>query len=186
MLNGDGNGNHTGVLAIYERTEKVVAGADHRVSFTDRPVDIHDKWLGGRTVYLHTLLGDTMKTSRTITRTLELETITVIAAFLLLLDLLLHQRILVIVSLTLLITGLFVKPLAHMIARLWLGFSNLLGIFNSKVILTILFFVVLTPLALMYRLTTRNPLRLKRDVQSKTYFDDRDHTFCRADLEKMW
>lgn len=127
-----------------------------------------------------------MKLSRTISRLQELETLTVIAAVLLLLDLILHKRVLGVAALVLLGIALFIKPLAQRIARVWLGFSDLLGVFNAKVILSILFFIVLTPLALLYRLTTPNPLRLKRDKALGSYFDRRDHVFCRKDLDKMW
>ena len=137
-------------------------------------------------VHLHSFLGGCMKPSRTITRLQELETLAVIASFLLLLGLLLHQRILCIVSLALLAIALFIKPMARLITRIWLGLSDILGVFNSKVILAVLFIIVLTPLALMYRLNVHNPLRLKRDEASGTYFDERDHVFCREDLDKMW
>lgn len=127
-----------------------------------------------------------MKSARIITRLQELETLTVIAAFLLLLHFILHQRLLAVASLTLLAIALFVKPLANVIARLWLGFAELLGAFNAKVVLTLLYFLVLTPVALLYRLTTRNPLRLKRDESAGSYFEERNQTYSRADLEKMW
>jgi len=127
-----------------------------------------------------------MKPERTITRQQELETLAVIAAFLMLLDLILLQRVFGVAALLLLVIALFVKPLSRLLARLWLGFADLLGAFNARVILTILFFAVLTPVALLYRLMSRSPLRLKRDEAVGSYFDKRDHLFCRKDLEKMW
>jgi len=127
-----------------------------------------------------------MKPERTITRQQELETLAVIAAVLLLLDLILSQRIFVAAALLLLVIALFVKPLSRKLALLWLGFADVLGVCNAKVILTILFFVILTPVALLYRLTTRSPLQLKRDKEAASYFAERDHLFCRKDLEKMW
>lgn len=116
----------------------------------------------------------------------QLETITVLAAFLLLLNTLLHRPVLVHAALALLLIGLFVKPVARIISRLWLAFSERLGAFNSKVILTLVFFLFLTPLALLFRLFAKNPLQLKNDSPTKSLYKERNHHYNRADFEKMW
>lgn len=116
----------------------------------------------------------------------ELETPAVLAAFMLLLNLLLHRQVFVYVALVLLLTGLFIKPVARIISRVWLKFAELLGTFNSKVILTVVFFIVLTPFAFLFRLFTKNPLQLKNQSEAKSIYKVRNHLYSREDFEKMW
>lgn len=116
----------------------------------------------------------------------ELETLTVLAAFLLLLNLLLHQNALVVAALALLIIGLFVKPIASIISRSWLKLAEILGSFNSKILLSLVFILFLTPLAFLFRFFTRNPLQLKRDNNLRSLYLERKHRYIRKDFEKMW
>jgi len=115
-----------------------------------------------------------------------LETVTVLATFFLVLNLLSQQKWLVYASLALLLTGLFVKPVARLISRLWLKFAELLGAFNSKVILTLVFFLFLTPLAYLFRLFSKNPLQLKKTSAAKSLYQERNHRYCSTDFKKMW
>ena len=60
-------------------------------------------------------------------------------------------------------------PLA--LAWLWLG--HLLGAVNSRVILALVFFLVVTPVALLFRLFGRDALRLKQ-VRASSYWLEQD------------
>jgi hypothetical protein len=55
----------------------------------------------------------------------------------------------------LLVLTLKPNPLANLIARLWLKLSEYIGNFMSKVILSLVFFLLLTPIAVLYRLFNR-------------------------------
>ncbi len=125
-------------------------------------------------------------TTRKTAQLQDLETLTVLAAFLLVLDLFLHLQALTHVALGLLLIGLFVKPVARIISRIWLKFAELLGDFNGKVILTLVFFLFLTPLAFLFRLFTKNPLQLKSARDTKSLYQERNHLYNSADFEKMW
>lgn len=50
------------------------------------------------------------------------------------------------------------KPLA----RLWFGFSHLLGAVTSQVFLTLVFFLLVTPIGLLRRIIGSNPMQLKK------------------------
>lgn len=90
-------------------------------------------------------------------------------------------------ALALLFTGLFLKPLSVRIAGLWLRFAGLIGAFNSRVILTVIFFVVLTPLAFVYRLFHGDFMNLRRhDDDGKSYWSRRDHRYNPKDLGNVW
>lgn len=63
----------------------------------------------------------------------------------------------------LLVISLKQNPLADLIAKLWMKLSEYIGNFMSKIILSIIFFLLLTPLAMLYRLFNRN--------MTKSFFD---------------
>ena len=67
----------------------------------------------------------------------------------------------------LLLTFLFPAPLKFP-QRLWMGLAVLMGWLMSRVILTVVFFLVLTPLSLLIRLTGKRFLdtTFKKDVAS--------------------
>lgn len=116
----------------------------------------------------------------------DLKTVVILAAFLLLLNLFLQRSMLVHAALALLLTGLFVKPAAGVIARTWLSIAGLLGAFNSRVVLSLLFYLFLTPLAVLYRLFCKNPLQLKNNPDAVSMYRVRNHRYTRSDFEKMW
>ena len=84
------------------------------------------------------------------------------------------------------VVGIFFKRLSLIITGVWLRFSHIIGGINSKIILTAIFFVVLTPISVIYRIFTKNPLMLKRDKDVNSMYTDRGHRFTKADIEKMW
>lgn len=58
--------------------------------------------------------------------------------------------------------------------RLWLKLGLLLGKIVSPIALGLLFYVVLTPIGWLMRLTGQDPLRLKRDRAAASYWIDRE------------
>lgn len=75
------------------------------------------------------------------------------------------------------------KPLAVV----WLGFSELLGAVMSKVLLSIVFFGVVTPIAIFRRLAGKDSLKLRAFKKSKdSVMVERNHTFSARDLERPY
>ena len=69
----------------------------------------------------------------------------------------------------------FLRPAAlHPLNRAWMAFGLLLSRIVNPLVLGILFFVVITPVALVTRLFGRDPLNQKLDPTAKTYWTDRD------------
>lgn len=69
----------------------------------------------------------------------------------------------------------------------WFTFSNLIGSVMSKILLSIIFFVVVLPVALLRKLFGIDNLKLtqfKKDKESVMYI--RDHRFVRNDIEKPY
>ena len=82
------------------------------------------------------------------------------------------------------ILSLFSYTIASKIVEGWLYIGAKLGWLNSRIILTILFYFLLTPLAFFYRLTKKNPLQLKKEPDSESYFITRNKIFTPKDFEK--
>ncbi len=75
----------------------------------------------------------------------------------------------------------FFKPLA----KVWFGLSHVLGTVMSKLILTLAFFLVLTPMGLLRSLLGKDPMRVRQFKQgTDSVFRVRDHTFTAADVEQ--
>ncbi len=89
-------------------------------------------------------------------------------------------------SLLLLLSGLLFKKLASIIALGWLRFSTIVGIINTTIILSLMFYLILTPIAILYRLCCRNPLHVKRTESDDSYFHFRNHVYNKRDLENIW
>jgi len=58
-----------------------------------------------------------------------------------------------------LVISLKQNPLADLIVKLWLKLSEYIGMFMSKIILSMVFFVLLTPLAMFYRVFNREMIK---------------------------
>ncbi|NDV28630.1 SxtJ family membrane protein [Desulfovibrio sp. JC010] len=84
----------------------------------------------------------------------------------------------------LLLVNMIVPKVYTLPAKLWLGFSALLGAVMSKVILTLLYYVMLTPLALVLKVFGHDPMaarKWKKDAES--VFVQRDYKFQPKDIE---
>ena len=80
--------------------------------------------------------------------------------------------------------ALLSEVLAAFVAKMWYALAAILGAINSKVILTVLYFLVLTPIALLSRLFKKDSLELKKKArEDESYFKIRNHTFESKDLK---
>jgi multisubunit Na+/H+ antiporter MnhG subunit len=68
--------------------------------------------------------------------------------------------------------------------KLWFGLSHVLGTVMSKIILSILFFLLVTPVGLMRRLSGHDSLQLRTWKQSRSsVFKVRNHVFTSQDIQ---
>ena len=83
-----------------------------------------------------------------------------------------------------LLAAMTYPPLFKPFARFWFAFSTSLGTLVSKIILTIVFFVMVFPAALVRRLMGKDSMQIKGWKQGQdSVFRRRDHTFTSKDLE---
>lgn len=114
-----------------------------------------------------------------------LETMAVLAFFCLVFGIAFDLSVLVYASACLLFIGLFVKVVAAAIARLWMRFAFALGAVNTKIILTLTFFLILTPIAVLYRWKHGDFLSI-REKSTGTLWHERNHRYRAEDLQKQW
>lgn len=81
--------------------------------------------------------------------------------------------------------GLFVPWLSKKIHWLWMKFAELLGSVMNKVILSVVFYVFLFPVAMLSRLFRGSTLKAK-NVKAASYFTERNFTYDAKSLEQLW
>lgn len=113
------------------------------------------------------------------------ETLAVLALAALVFHLWLGHAWLIYLATALLVLALFPNPLATLITKGWLKLSELLGAIMSRVIMTLIFFFFLTPLAFLYRLFNRaaaDHFLKKRE----TYWRVAEGKFTKESFERPW
>ena len=81
--------------------------------------------------------------------------------------------------------SIFVPAAAKAIEWAWFKIALALGWVNSRILLSIIYFVFLMPLAWLSRLFTKDPLALKKGKRATLYVT-RDHLYTGKDLENIW
>lgn len=72
-------------------------------------------------------------------------------------------------------------------AYLWLGLSHLIGSVVSRILLSLIFFIIVTPVGLFRRLFRFDSLMLKRfKKNNKSVMVERNKVFIREDLERPY
>jgi hypothetical protein len=80
--------------------------------------------------------------------------------------------------------GIFIKPFARLIATGWYKLGDLLGFVVSKVVLTLVFFILLVPISFLYRLFNKDSLKRKNTYTS--FWSERNHVYGANDLKNIW
>lgn len=82
--------------------------------------------------------------------------------------------------------SLLFKSFAHMMAKAWMNLAMVLGQVNAFILLGLVFFFFLSPLAWLMRLVQKSDaLKLKR-TNNASVFEERNHTYTPKDLSNIW
>jgi len=119
-------------------------------------------------------------------RVKDLETLAVLAAACLVFFALLGRKALLWLAFALLAGGVLSKPFASAVSAGWLRFGEVLGGAVNRLLLGLAFYLVLTPIALLYRFLHKDALCLTRKPSEPSYFKTRDHSFSAQDLRDPW
>jgi hypothetical protein len=113
------------------------------------------------------------------------KTILVIVTGLLVLAKILEQPLLISIALIIGIASVFSEAAARWIEWLWIKLALGLGWTNSRILLSLIFFLVLVPMAWFSRWFRRDSLNLKR-THATTIFHTRNHRYRKEDLQNIW
>ncbi len=69
-----------------------------------------------------------------------------------------------------LLTGLIFPAILRPIEKVWMKFAELLGAVMTRVILTITYFLIVTPIGIIKRLSGNDSLGLKRDPDAQSFW----------------
>jgi hypothetical protein len=113
------------------------------------------------------------------------KTILVIVVGFIVLGLVFHLPHLEKIALGIGIASVLSSRIAQGIEWLWLKLAMALGWLNSRILLSVVYFVFLLPIAWISKLFTKDPLVLKGRATS-TLFITRNHLYKKEDLENIW
>jgi len=71
------------------------------------------------------------------------------------------------------IAGIFIPHILKPFNKIWMGLAIVLGFFMSRLILTVLFYLVLTPISFIARIVGKKFMILKYDKSVQTYWEKR-------------
>lgn len=85
------------------------------------------------------------------------------------------------------VIGLLSKFLSRQIAWFWFKLAEVLGKINGFLLLSILFFILLTPIAWLMKIFKKDSLKLKKRLDKNgSYYIDRSYEFTSKDIENPW
>lgn len=87
------------------------------------------------------------------------------------------------IVLVLLLAILLYEKSINIILFVWHKIANVLGYINTRIILFLIYFIVITPYSWLIKLFNKNKMKLKNE---KTQFVNVAHTYTAADFENMW
>lgn len=95
-----------------------------------------------------------------------------------------HRQSFLAAAIVLLLAAMTWPALYRPVARLWFGLSHMLGTVMSKIVLSMLFFVLVTPVGFVRKLTGADSLQLKKWKQDRSsVFRMRNHRFTSKDIQ---
>jgi len=81
--------------------------------------------------------------------------------------------------------AMVIPKIYYPVAVIWLTLSRLMGSVVSKLLLTLVFLAIVTPMGLMRRVFGKDPMKLKAFKKgSESVLKNRDHLVQSADLDK--
>jgi len=117
----------------------------------------------------------------------RLEGLLSLVLVLLVLRFVLDVRQLVIAAAAVVFLGLASETVSSFLSAAWWGVTGLIGRLISGILLSLIYFVVVTPVGLLRRLLRKGPPSLQPLARGKDpALEVREHTFGPADFERPW
>ncbi|SMO46062.1 hypothetical protein SAMN06265219_102270 [Gracilimonas mengyeensis] len=78
----------------------------------------------------------------------------------------------------------FIPPIGNRLVWGWYKLAEGLGWLNARILLSVVYYLIVTPVAFLFRLFGNDPLLLKDNKGS--LFNFREHAYKKEDLENPW
>lgn len=101
-----------------------------------------------------------------------------------LLSILFSSRILLYIGLGAGILSLISEKLADGVVWVWNKIAQVLGFINTRILLSLVYFVFLLPISALSKMFSKNGVIKKRKKDS--YFEQRDHLYTPEDISNAW
>lgn len=95
-----------------------------------------------------------------------------------------HWLLIVVVGLG--FVGLFVPFLARWLVKYWMKLGELMGAVMNRLILGSVFYIFLTPIALLAKIVKKEDSLNLKQPQAQSYFIQRNHTYSAEDMKNGW
>ncbi len=79
--------------------------------------------------------------------------------------------------------GFIIRPVGDFTHIIWMQLAKMLGYINSRILLSIIFFIILSPIALLMRLLGKGQMQTSSSNKD-SLFINRNHLYSKADLEQ--
>ncbi len=98
-----------------------------------------------------------------------------------------NKSVFITLAIPLLVINMIFPSVYRPVAKIWLSLSFLLGTVMSRLLLSIMFFILVTPVGLIRRIVGADSLKLKKwKKESTSVFKVRDHLFESEEIEKPY
>jgi len=98
----------------------------------------------------------------------------------------LKPNVFLFVALSIGVISIISSYVAEKIVWVWDGIALILGTINSKILLSVIFYLFLVPIALISRIfKKKDDLMLKKKPKG-SYYKERNHTYLNKDLENVF
>ena len=116
----------------------------------------------------------------------ELKTMIVLSLAWLILFIIFKIKLFLLLTALFLLLALFGGKPSCWIAKGWLKFADIIGKFNTKVIIFITYYLFITPFAIIYRIFNKKQVNDFFNKKENSYFKDINKKFEKKDLEQLW
>lgn len=156
----------------------MVANTSNSYSSSNWRIDSNWWWLCYCTFHLYLILKHMKKETNA-------QSILAIVVGFLVLYWIFDKQWLLYISLGVGILGLLSSAFAALVTKGWMKFAEILGRINASILLTLIFFIFLTPIALLMKLISGAD-HLKLKSPGDTVYEERNYTYKAKDLKNIW
>ena len=86
-------------------------------------------------------------------------------------------RLFIVISSAFIIFGFLIPIILKPICIVWMSFAIILGWFMTRFILSLLFYLIVTPIGLITRVLGKDFLELKKEASNGSYWNQRESSF---------